>query len=700
VVALLVIAALSALIVAYSLAAMSESRLAKASMGGIHGHLAAEAGVNLRAAEIRQLYQQWERPIGTPPATPAVGQLPCTVSTGLGTGDFGCQTYALSERSAVTYVREEPGNPRSIVIPAGDLYASLFADEWRYTVSSTAVNRDGFPEAILEMRWKTRNVPIFQFFALYDRDLELYPGPDMTIHGPIHSNEDIYFDASNGLQIFDSEITIAEKLYSGRKYSSSKCNAGSVSVDANALPSTPMAPPSGANDNLVAINTCTSGNRRQIPQSALDSAGLSDSVQTGVDAVQIPPVEDFDPPTPLSAGTSATDPGLYWEKADLRVVLVLRDLNGDGDEKDLAVNNVSESAHGVDFDFDGDTADTVNNQREMWIEIRNPDNSIDVAATRRATDPRTCPGMYNESPASSAGNKPVGAPGGTHPAGVWYTFENTYGTNSWRWKNASNAPRKHGLMDHREEDWFSNDVWIKMLEVDLGRFFDCLHDADVDGADILFAGRSLDDETNGGLVFYFTVDGPDSSAARSNYGVRIRNGSFLGSTISGAPRPRGLTMVTDQAAYLYGDYNLDPNWIPSAIIGDSVNVLSNAWVDDNYSTQDNKNNRGASETTQQIAFLSGTTEAGDDNGVESGALNNYPRFLEYWGNSTPLNLQTSFVSLFSPRHNQSGFSTRWYQPPARNWDFDQRFRVNGQLPPMSPRFTYSRQELMTRNFEW
>ncbi len=159
-------------------------------------------------------------------------------------------------------------------------------------------------------------------------------------------------------------------------------------------------------------------------------------------------------------------------------------------------------------------------------------------------------------------------------------------------------------------------------------------------------------------------------------------------------------MVTDQAAYLYGDYNLEPNWIPSAILGDSVNVLSNAWVDDDYSTKDNKNSRPATETTQQIAFLSGTTEAGDDNGVESGALNNYPRFLEYWGNSTALNLQTSFVSLFLPRHNESGFSTNHYKPPARNWDFDQRFRVNGQLPPMTPRFTYSRQEMFARSFEW
>ncbi len=87
--------------------------------------------------------------------------------------------------------------------------------------------------------------------------------------------------------------------------------------------------------------------------------------------------------------------------------------------------------------------------------------------------------------------------------------------------------------------------------------------------------------------------------------------------------------------------------------------------------------------------------------MESGALNNYPRFLEYWGNSVPLNLQTSFVSLYEPRHNVSAFvCCDHYKPPVRNWDFDQRFRVGGQLPPMSPRFTYSRQEMFARSFEW
>ena len=106
--------------------------------------------------------------------------------------------------------------------------------------------------------------------------------------------------------------------------------------------------------------------------------------------------------------------------------------------------------------------------------------------------------------------------GGTHPAALWYTFARTYDTAEWRWKKANSSSVNLGMMNHREEEWYGSDVWIKMLEVDLGRLFDCLQLADAAGADILYSGRALDDATNGGLVFFFTVDGPASSAARTS----------------------------------------------------------------------------------------------------------------------------------------------------------------------------------------
>ena len=86
-------------------------------------------------------------------------------------------------------------------------------------------------------------------------------------------------------------------------------------------------------------------------------------------------------------------------------------------------------------------------------------------------------------------------------------------------------------------------------------------------------------------------------------------------------------MVTDQAAYLYGDYNLDPNWIPSAILSDTMSVLSNAWRDDNYSTQRRQEHPTgvrhdpAGRVPDRHRPKPATTTVS-----RSGALNNYPRF--------------------------------------------------------------------------
>ena len=688
VLALLVVFVLSALITAYWAATMGEAKLAVSSTDSIHGQLAAEAGINLRCSAIRAEFEEWERPAGSPPGEPSVGELPCTQTTGTGSGAYECVTYPFAGRSAVTYVREEPGNPTSIIIPPGDRYASLSAEEWRYTVSSTAVNTDGFPEALLEMRWKTRNVPIWQMFALYSTDLQLKPGDDMAIHGPIHSNGDLYFfpGSNDQLDLYDSPITMVGGMFRGNPGNPSQCKSNSaVYIDANVAPSSPVAPPAGSNENLIRLpDYCP---LQEITQSWLDSNGLGNAVETDADPISFPPVEKFDPPKPFSAGTSATAVGgLYWQKADLRVVLTLRDLNGDSDTIDHAVDNVSESTYGVDFNYDGDTSDTVNDMREMWIEVRNPDNSVNAAATRRLTDPRTCPGQWNSG--SATDNKPVGPLGGTHPATIWYTYEKTLNDDNWKWKDSGGSSLRLGVNDWREVAHFGSNGEMKLLEVDMGRIWDCLHDADAAGEDILYQGRSLDDNTNGGLVFYFSVDGPDSDAARSNYGVRFYNANRMRSTTGGVPLPIGLTLVTDHAAYIMGDFNTD-DWIPTAVISDTVTILSNAWLDDDYSFQSAKNNRQALSTTLNSAFLAGKNSTN---------LNTYPVLLENWGNDT-LSLMTSFVRLFPPRHNAASNSTQYYRWPTRNWDFDQRF-AQGQQPPMAPRFTYSQQEMFTRNFEW
>lgn len=245
---------------------------------------------------------------------------------------------------------------------------------------------------------------------------------------------------------------------------------------------------------------------------------------------------------------------------------------------------------------------------------------------------------------------------------------------------------------------FREDATIRMMNVNLRELFDCANNAF-----ILEKGKRLDDATHGGLVFHLTVQGPRSTTV-NDYGVRVYNGEQLAATNALAPEPRGLTVVSDQAIYIEGDFN-SVEKRPAAILGDSINVLSNAWNDDN-STLEDLDQRRAENTIINAAFLGGTDstggvegEGGRDDGKYNGGLENYPRLHETWTGRT-LTYRGSFVSLHTPRHVDGLWELSSYDPPRRDWNYDLDFNNAANLPPMTPRFVYMRQTMFVRKFDF
>ena len=168
---------------------------------------------------------------------------------------------------------------------------------------------------------------------------------------------------------------------------------------------------------------------------------------------------------------------------------------------------------------------------------------------------------------------------------------------------------------------------------------------------------------------------------------------------------QGLTVVSDQAIYVQGDYNA-VNKKPAAFLGDSLNVLSNDW-DDALSSL-SLANRVASSTTINAAVLAGTDSTGEVEGSGgqslgsyNGGLENYPRLHESWTGRT-LTFRGSFVSLNNPRHVDGAWVNGAPQYSARNreWSYVSDFNDASKLPPLSPRFVYLRQELFVRRFEF
>ncbi len=585
---LFLMSTLLALLGAYFVTTNIELASTRYSRDSAAGFAAAEAGLNLRAEVIRDTFVGYNLPTGTSPTESGACE-----GGNTGTGDFSCDTFALGNHDSITYVNDDPDNPLILTIPPGELYQNLNAQEYRYTVNSMAKGFEDKVEAILELRFKSRLVPLFQFAAFYDKDLEILPGPSMTLEGPVHTNGDLYLNANNSLAI-DGQVTAAGDIYRGRK-NDSTCKAKPINIydPGTAVPLLP---------------SCSS--RTQVTES--DISSWNGMIQIGVDVVTVPGPEVFDP-----------SPGaVYWDSADLRIVLVLDGSNNP---------DTSNSSTGV--------------------EIRATDDSLEGALTTAL-----------DSCAGDISGKPVGSSS---------TFYN-----------------------NREA------ATINMLEIDMQNLLNCIH------TDSLFGlGKDLNDTSDGGLVFHFTVKGPDSAALPNTYGVRVRNGAELQSNVGGAPIVKGVTIISDQAFYTHGNYN-SINKIPAAIMGDAFNVLSNNWnLDDSKSTQ-SLSNRTPSNTTINSAVLAGTDTtggiegAGGQNGAYNGGLENYPRMHENWSGKT-LTYYGSFVSLGNSQHSDGAwkYGSPQYNAPGRDWHYDTDFNNAANLPPITPRFVYLRQELFVREFE-
>ena len=196
-------------------------------------------------------------------------------------------------------------------------------------------------------------------------------------------------------------------------------------------------------------------------------------------------------------------------------------------------------------------------------------------------------------------------------------------------------------------------------------------------------------------VIYINDTTPLTGSNSNPKAIRLKNGGVLPSA--------GLTIASENAVYIQGDYNTgttsDPSAVPTnnggnagntdsptvtnydrkpaAVIGDAVMLLSNSWSDSNSSQA--LGNRAASNTTYNTAIVSGFMPSGyqPSSGSQygySGGGNNFPRFLENWSGQ----YCTYFGSMVQLYQSKT-FTGKWdtgviYRPPVRCWNFDTNYR--------------------------
>ncbi len=204
---------------------------------------AAESGLNQRADAMRQKFINYGTPKGSSPGLLPAGQLASSDTMAAcvdgnaandGSEDFACKTLELNYRhsmgtkvstgvdgtlsatnynDSVKYTAYTFASDRTVytdpvlkipqvkLVPSGQAFAGLNAEEYRYTIYSMATSKqpsdlDARATTVLEMTFKNRAIALFQFAAFYDGDLEMNSTSQMNINGRIHTNGDFYAQAT------------------------------------------------------------------------------------------------------------------------------------------------------------------------------------------------------------------------------------------------------------------------------------------------------------------------------------------------------------------------------------------------------------------------------------------------------------------------------------------------------------------------
>jgi hypothetical protein len=207
---------------------------------------AAELGMNKRANTIRGRFVDFSTPTGTEPtgADVAAQMQSCIDNTAgsLGTGDMACNDTPFDYKESrwkaggannsfgeefannpdvkyrsYSFVRRiTTGDPAITRIAPGEDFAGLNMQEYKYRLYATALKKTGgtlqaSAQTLLQMDFNSRVVPLFQFAAFYQGNLEVSSSSNMSLNGPVHSNASIYYGPGGVLTV--GQTTAVGRVY-------------------------------------------------------------------------------------------------------------------------------------------------------------------------------------------------------------------------------------------------------------------------------------------------------------------------------------------------------------------------------------------------------------------------------------------------------------------------------------------------------
>lgn len=445
------------------------------------------------------------------------------------------------------------------------------------------------------------STPIFQFAVFYANDLEIQPGPDMTLGGRVHTNGDMYLGCGETLTMDTNYVHSGGKMFRRRKDS----NESKGTVEIRKWVENPYDPaePSVFEKML---------SQSQLP---VDNDSGYDSAFLGWDDNGDLDYDDANDWLPFIPG--ALD---FWGAPDAYGQEGYTVLTGDHGVTEIVTPNVGSIAMFDEAESGSYSYDPI---LEEYVFVGTGNGTHDK-------------GYYHESAGLAIIVDEDGGGFTVYDENGDEVDEDDYEDAIWL----------KGIFDARQSD--SGPARTALVRVDLEELADS------------------DAWPNNGLLYaahYGMGTGTDAK------GILLTNGDEL---------ETNLTVVTEGSLYIHGDYNVDDKK-SAAVIGDAINLLSNAWDD----SKDPGDLPSAADTTFNTAMITGNYET--ESGKYNGGLENLPRFHEKWSGKD-CNINGSFVCAWESQYatGEWKYGSDRYKAPKRNWSYDPRFNSVANLPPFTP----------------
>ncbi len=570
--------------------------------------------------------------------------------------------------------------------------------------------------------FELRDAPLFTHAIFYNMDLEIAPGPDMGIYGPVHSNGNIGVQSINNLSFYD-QVKASGNFYVGHSIEGWDFTSGSYDAEGVSV----------VDDTGSLVSVFKGGDRsstasyyeaRQSDWEEVASqrwGGMLRDQAHGVPVLNPVSISDYVPDDPDTISSELENHAYALIEPLLSVSHV--------DRKSVDTRNEKFAMKaGLYLKVETDSADATGYRVRAYKYSRTVANSllpaIDGFGNPTWIEIDLPPNLIGDANAAMTDIEVDGRP------------------EEYFYDSGSDTVLG-GLYDRRQAQQ------LDIVSLDLGTLKTLVESSSTwdDASTTAIPAYYPNTDWNG--VVYIEFPTFSSSGGRGDKIVVADvqpSAQGTGSSVvpgialslidcSSLPNPgflsnNGLTIATNAAVYVVGNFNADNvvtksnsytladsiasgdgvDEVPAAIVADSVTLLSNQWITQGRGNSHENlqgaypGNRSATDTEFAVGLITGNTPADlttvSGNRDWGGGVQNLPRFLERWrvggGVKAVATLRGALVCLYQSEVQSEGIDLdgsnngrKWFYAPARNWGFGELF-ANNQMPPGIPSVRHPR----------